>query len=139
MRFDFIFSYWIFAWFLLYVFGIISYNPKLFIIIALLINILEFLLLLFYRTPMKTVIYFTIIIFILKILPLYWLKNTTIQLNDIPASVVLFIIYIVWLYINRTDVIRINTHIMLSLIRGKYTTPMIELLDKLFNHLLYAF
>ena len=39
-RFDLVYSYWIFAWYLLYIFKIIPYNPKLVLIIGVVENFL---------------------------------------------------------------------------------------------------
>ena len=44
IRIDFIFSYWLFFWFLLYKFNITNYNPY----IGLIIGLLSILLCLFY-------------------------------------------------------------------------------------------
>jgi hypothetical protein len=38
MRFDLVFSYWIFAWYLLYMAKIIKYSPKLVIVLGIIEN-----------------------------------------------------------------------------------------------------
>ena len=43
-RFDQIFSYWIFVWYLLYVLGVISYNPKFALIIGVITNLFVLLI-----------------------------------------------------------------------------------------------
>jgi hypothetical protein len=39
LRFDLILSYWIFAWFLLYLYDVVPYSPHLALILALLFEI----------------------------------------------------------------------------------------------------
>jgi hypothetical protein len=48
-RLDLAFSYWIFAWYLLYIFKIIKYNPLCFLIIALIFDIIFVLVLIYYK------------------------------------------------------------------------------------------
>jgi hypothetical protein len=52
-RFDYVFSYWIFAWFLLYEFGYTSYNPKIALIIALIENIGILCLMIYFKIQVK--------------------------------------------------------------------------------------
>ena len=47
-RFDFVFSYWIFAWYILYICNIVKYNPKWALTIGLVENIGILFLMFFY-------------------------------------------------------------------------------------------
>ena len=99
-RFDFFFSYWIFAWFLLYAIKATKYNPKIFIIGALLENIIYVSLMVYYKNSLLYIFLFVLANIIIKILPLWWLWNTEYKLQDLVAGIVLFIIYTIWLYSN---------------------------------------
>ena len=83
-RIDFIFSYWIFAWYLLYIFKIVdAYNPKFAIIAGLIENLCILLMMIYYNTKIKLVILFVIMMIILKIIPIYTIWNKNIQSKDI--------------------------------------------------------
>lgn len=96
-RFDLLFSYWIFAWYLFYIFGWTTYNPKF----ALLVGILEntVMLLSMYKTRISTVLLFIIAILLFKIIPLFSITRI-IQKRDVVVTFLLLILYIAWLYIN---------------------------------------
>ena len=131
-RIDLIFSYWIFAWFLLYYFKIINYNPKLALIISLIENIFLFILMIIYKVSHINLISFIIINFFIKVLPLYYLWNTKIILyNDIFNIIILLIIYLIWCFINRTSIIEHQYAILQSLIHDKSETPFLYLINKI--------
>jgi hypothetical protein len=96
-RFDLLFSYWIFTWYLFYIFGLTTYNPTL----ALMLGIIENMTMLFsmYKTNTPTIILFIIALFLMKILPFFSITHR-IQFIDFIVTMLLFIIYVGWLYIN---------------------------------------
>jgi hypothetical protein len=131
-RIDLIFSYWIFAWFLLYYFKIINYNPKLALIISLIENIFLFILMIIYKVSHINLISFIIINFFIKVLPLYYVWNTKIILyNDIFNIIILLIIYLIWCFINRTSIIEHQYAILQSLIHNKSETPFLYLINRI--------
>jgi hypothetical protein len=79
MRFDYIFSYWIFIWWILFELKLIKANPKFLLYIAL---------------P------FSISVLILKLYPLYSLRHTQITQSDVYFSFLFFLIFLSWLSIN---------------------------------------
>ena len=95
---DKIFSYWVFFWYFLYIFKIITISPKLALIIGLIENIL-LLFFIFTKTSMKLILYFCITVIITKIIPLITLWNTTIHRNDWKYLLGLFMIYVAWIYV----------------------------------------
>jgi hypothetical protein len=95
-RIDFIFSYWIFLWYLLYLFRIVNFNPKFAILCGFIENIAILLLMFYYGTKKRLVLLFFIMFVLLKIIPLYSIWNTKIRARDIVASIILFIIYLAW-------------------------------------------
>ena len=132
IRLDYIFSYWIFAWFLLYYFKITSFNPFFVLIIATIENTLLLLLMIYFKVSIFNIIMFIVINTFIKILPLIYLRNTKIILRDIIGTIVLFLIYILWLIINKQyNFFKIQKDIYDSLISGKSETPFMALIKKL--------
>jgi hypothetical protein len=108
-RFDYVFSYWIFTWFLLYQVGITSYNPKIAIIIGLIENIGILGLMIYFKNSFIYIFLFCLINFFIKVLPLWLLRKTKYELTDVYAMFELFLIYMLWLVINRVDFIKYAT------------------------------
>jgi hypothetical protein len=138
------FSYWIFAWFLVYyiiqnisnpndfIFIKTKLNPKLSLILALIENIFLFIFLLIQNTKTYILLTFIITTFLFKIIPIYLLYDLTIQLpNDIITFIVLFAIYNIYLFMWKTSVIEITKKTADSLAKGKTYTPFFYLLHKM--------
>ena len=130
LRFDLIFSYWIFIWFLCYKFKWISFSPKFAIIVGLIENFLMFSLMILYKTRIESIIYFIIINIFIKVLPLYYLRNNYIYWKDIYFTIVLFIIFIFWLHINKESLIGNLKLIHNSLIYNRFNTPFFVFIQK---------
>ena len=96
-RFDLLFSYWVFAWYLFYILGWTTYNPTFALLIALIENTV--MLLSMYKTRVYTVLFFILALFLFKIIPLLSITRS-IQPRDIFATLTLFMVYTSWLYIN---------------------------------------
>jgi hypothetical protein len=96
-EFEYTFSYWIFAWFLLYYFKFTNYNPKIWLIIAIIINIYNKI---FgnYKINYLRIILLIIITFFIKILPLYLLRNTKYKFIDFIAGIVLILIFFLFMF-----------------------------------------
>ena len=103
MRADLIFSYWIFTWYLLYISKIVNYNPKFAILIGIIDNTIMLLMMIYFGSNMYTIVMFIIINTFLKIVPYYTLWNKKIERKDIIVTLFLFIIFIIWLYINKQN------------------------------------
>lgn len=99
-RFDLTYSYWIYVWYLLYIFHIISYNPKVFIIIALFLNSIYIFFMIYYKNYLLYIFLFIIVNLIIKVIPLWTIRNTSIKFKDIIAGTCLYMIYLWWLWIN---------------------------------------
>jgi hypothetical protein len=89
LGFDLVFSYWLFAWFLIYECGGTTYNPKPWFVIGLLENTLLFGTMLYYRNPTKILILFLLINTCIKLIPLWILRNTSFRSSDVIAGLVL--------------------------------------------------
>ena len=102
-RIDFVFSYWIFAWFILYQLNIIKYNPKIFLILASVENILLLLMMIYYKNEIKYILTFIFINIFIKVIPLIILWNTSNDIHDFYAGIIVFLMYFGWLYLNKID------------------------------------
>jgi len=93
VRVDYIFSYWILFWYILFILKIINYNPKFILIIAIIQNSLGLLYKLLFEPILNSFILAIIILFT-KIIPLYSIVNTKIKNKDIYFAILLFIFII---------------------------------------------
>ena len=100
MRIDFVFSYWIFAWYLLYTFRVTTFNPKIALVIGIIQNIGLLLLMLYYKNDWIHIATFCFINLCIKVIPLWTVRNDPYRWKDFYAFVIYFMIYIVWLFIN---------------------------------------
>lgn len=107
---DYIFSYWILLWYLLYIFRITQYNPKFTLFIALIQNIMGLIYKLLFDSILNAFILAIIILFI-KFIPLYSIIHTKIKKKDIYFTLLLFILYNLWIYINGTNLYEIMIEI----------------------------
>ena len=138
MRADLVFSYWIYTWYLLYAFKFTNYSPKFALILGVVDNIIMLLLMLLYGTSTRTIFYFIIINTLIKVAPLYYLRNETILWRDIYFTSALFAIFIVWLHMNAQSLVGNIKLVHDSLIYGKDKTPFMALLKTIqqnFTHL----
>lgn len=131
IRIDYIFSYWIFFWYLLYICNFIKYNPKFVIILGLFENLCILLLMSYYNTKQHLIILFLIMMVLLKIIPLYSIWNSQITLNDIYFTGFVFIIYLLWMFINKKNTTDFTNNTKKLIIYNKNTLPGMMLLEKL--------
>ena len=131
LRFDLVFSYWIYLWYILYIFKITIFSPKFPIILGLLDNIIMLFLMLMYGTSKRTIFYFIIINTLIKIVPLYYLKNEPLKMKDIYFTILLFIIFILWLHLNKQSLFGNIKLIHDSLLFGQNNTPFMAFINKL--------
>ena len=131
LRADLVFSYWIYLWYILYAFKITTFSPKFPLILGLIDNIIMLLLMLLYGTSKETIFYFIIINTLIKVVPLYYLRNEPIKWRDIYFTVFLFILFIGWLHLNKQSLIGNLKVIHDSLLYGQDKTPFMALLNKI--------
>ena len=135
-RFEFTFSYWIFAWFLLYYFGATPFNPKIWLIIALSLNILgEINRIIFTKWTRTWSDNFTYIIanIIIKVTPIWILRDSPFKLADFVAGIGLFFVFIFWMFFRLGSINAILTYqkdVKDRLTEKKAATPLINLLHK---------
>jgi hypothetical protein len=134
IRIDLVFSYWVYLWYLLYILKFTKYNPKFAIGIGIIDNLIMLCLMLYFGTKIQSIIMFIIINTIIKIIPYYTLRNTTLKIKDILFTLFLFILFIVWLHINKQSLKGNLKLIYFSLIYDKNKTPLMNLLQKIKNN-----
>jgi hypothetical protein len=131
LRFDLVFSYWIYLWYILYVFKIASYSPKFPLVLGLFDNIIILIMMIMHGKSSATIFYFIVINTLIKVVPLYYLRNEKIRIKDIYFTICLFSIFIIWLYINKQSLTGNAKLIYNSLLYGKDKTPFMALLQQI--------
>lgn len=101
-----IFSYWILLWYILYIFHITSYNPKFILIIAIIHNFFIWIYKLF-NYSLKQFIIFSIVFIVIKIIPYISIRNTKIKKRDIIFSILLVLLYLLWININNISLYKL--------------------------------
>jgi hypothetical protein len=99
LRPDYIFSYWVVFWYILYELSITKYNPKVWLIIALGFNLINMMTMIYYKNYYLLSL-FILVVLLLKVIPIWTLRNTKITRKDFLFGIVLFIIYNFWLLYN---------------------------------------
>ena len=131
LRADLVFSYWIFIWFILYEFKFTRYSPKFPLILGVIDNLIMLILMILYGTSRRTIFYFIVINTLIKVLPLYYLRDESIKLNDIYFTSGLFLLFIFWLHVNEQSLVGNIKLIHDSLLYGKNQTPFMALLQQI--------
>lgn len=126
-RFDFVFSYWLFAWFLLYQFKIITlYNPFGALLVALAYNVGGLFYLLYYQYATFDIIVFIILNFCIKVVPILCIRDKTVRKKDILSTITLYCLFIGWLKINGAKICMFKLCDYEKKMGKKLNTPMIN-------------
>ena len=131
LRPDLIFSYWIYVWYILFVFHYTEYSPKFALLIGVIDNIIMLILMLRYGTKTKTIILFILVNTLIKIVPLYYLRNNVLKWKDIMATLFLFVLFILWLHWNSQSLVGNIKLIHDSLLYNQDKTPIMALTKKI--------
>jgi hypothetical protein len=129
IRVDFILSFWIFLCFILYAAKLSIYNPKPALYLGMINNIIMLYLMVFYGSNSRTIFYYILFNSIIKLIPLYYLRNTPIRINDYYITVGLFILFNIWLYLNSQNLIQNSRMIYNSLIHNTDEMPFLYFVD----------
>jgi hypothetical protein len=136
IRSDYIFSYWIFLWFILYLLKLVPYNPKLIIILGIIEITFTIIYLIVKNVSLRKITKFFIINIIIKFIPLLLIYKDPIKKKDIYATIILVLIYLIWLYINDVNVIKVYQKLISSyLSKNLPETYFSQLYDKVYNKL----
>lgn len=124
LRVDYIFSYWILLWYVLFMLNVTTYNPLFLLYVALFLNVLGIYDKL---SSMKNTLIYIFIIILIKVIPIYSIHHTTIKIEDIYVSLVLFFIYLLWIFMNDISIKEI--HLKLKKNQG----PIFVTINKIIN------
>jgi len=130
MRADLIFSNWIIVWFLFYYIGVVPYSPKFVLIIGLFENIILLTMMIINKVRFLSLVQFSWVIFIMKVLPLLLIWNLSFNVHDIIFTLIYFNIYLVWLRVNGQDFYDNIMDAIHSLVGDKADTPIMRLFRK---------
>ena len=145
VRFDYLFSYWIVAWFLIY-YNMGAFagattnwlkktaNPLLALWFALWFNAYEIIYVSSIKFDVILIAKYCMMMLFVKVLPIYLLyrKGASINwTNDIFVLAIVFSVYSFYLYANGQDPSKIYEETEKSLVKGDNKTPMFSLLEKL--------
>jgi hypothetical protein len=105
MKLDRFLSIWIFIYTIAYLLKLVPYNPIILISIALIFFILSLFIIIKNFNERSILIYYIIINFIGKVIPLFIIINNKITNNDIIFTVYFILIYVIYMLIMKEDII----------------------------------
>ena len=99
-----IFTYWVLIWFLAYyITPYDRYNPKFALILGLFVNAIILIKLLMNGVNTTYIIGFMFAITVTKLVPLYLVREKSFNKEDILFTIVLFIAYLTFFYVNERN------------------------------------
>jgi len=144
IRPDFLFSYWILIWFIVYYlldkttkYGKLVNlyaSPLIGLWIGFWYSIILFIHIILFNPVLSIFIKYSIMLFLIKLFPIYLLRNKQIDyFYDTIGLAVLFGIYNVYLYLNSTNVVEVYQNIDRAILANKNETPFFYLMDKIYR------
>lgn len=89
-----LYSHWIFIWFLLYYFKLVSANPTFYLIIAYIVILIGFIILIILKSSLQNLLFFFIYNSSIKLIPILFISNFTFKLKDIVFGVYFYLLYL---------------------------------------------
>jgi hypothetical protein len=132
-RLDMIPSNWIFAWFILFYFKIIEYNPKLALTLAIIINTIQIFVMIHFKNSFINILILSTVVLSMKIIPLWFLRKTKYELNQILYIFVFLIVYSFWLFINGETLYSFFNKAYNDTKQNRSFGPMIPFIKRLIN------
>ena len=132
-RIDYMFSYWVFAAYLLFYFHIIPYNPKQILILAVFVNLIQLVRFIWNHMSLTLLLLFIIINIFIKIVPLYTIRKTYVTKKDNLFYLGLFFVYLFWIFINDVDPIDIYFHNKKNTQSQQSSTPLSNIIISLYE------
>ena len=137
---DYLFSYWIFAWFILFILCIKStfvkthFNPRFALLIALFANILIFIYFLFHNATIQVLLKYILVIILFKIIPLFLLRKEKVRwFNEIRIAVIIFIIYCMYIESNNIHLYDVIEQTAVDILHDTNNTPFFLLLETILS------
>lgn len=125
IRPDYILSYWVFIWYILYILNFVQNSPKFALIMGIIENICTLVVMIYKKTHLRYILFFVVINIFLKGFPLVTIIHDKITKKDIYLTICIIFIYNLWLYINGTNIINLY-----NLVTTKhFKTPIMYFFD----------
>lgn len=107
LRLDLFFSVWIYIWFLAYYLGFTNFNPSFALICAFIFVVVSSTIYMCEIHPDNLIIFLIINILpkVAALLELSFRNAIDISIADVLLSTLLFILYILYLYVNKTNIV----------------------------------
>ena len=118
-----VFSYWLFAWYILYEAKMTTYNPQFALVCGLLENLAMLVAMMYYRNKPIHIVAFIFINSCIKLFPLWRLRHTRFTEDDIGITCILFLVYCIWLRMNNLGVETIAQNGMDNILHNKPPGP----------------
>jgi hypothetical protein len=128
------FSVWIFVWFILYYYKYTNFNPLYALILAFIIGYILFIIpMIQNNVSISYLFYFTMITVIVKVIPIYLIRNDEMKSRDILFSLLLYLIYLLHIkYLYCLTFHSVYNNILNKLIdEDKKKTPFFCLFNKI--------
>jgi hypothetical protein len=132
IRPDFILSYWVFMWYVAYMLRLTRASPKLLFIIGVLENLWTMWVIWGHATT-ENFIYFIVVFLLTKVIPLATIWNVPIRKYDLVWSVVLVLVYGLWIFVNKGSM---DLSTIQSLKENRNETPGIWLFHRLKSNIM---
>jgi hypothetical protein len=108
-------------------------SPKFALFLGIIENIVLLLYISLNGSSLSTILKFGIIIIFMKIIPYYTIIKDEIVKKDIIVTLLLFVLYLLWLHLNDMKILQILDKINKSFIQNKCDTPGIMLIDNILD------
>jgi hypothetical protein len=143
IRADFLFSYWVLAWFVLYYildkttkygYYIFKYlSPIIGLWISFIYGIIELCYIIYANHDPLLISKYILMMLLVKLLPIYLIRNQDVNyMRDTTAVAVVFIVYNIYIIYNGTNVIDIYRKTESAISSGESKTPLFRLLDYIY-------
>jgi hypothetical protein len=96
-------------------------------------NIATLFAMIYYKNKLLYIIVFCILNTLIKVLPIWYLWNTSFKWIDFYASVALFIVFLIWLTINNVSFIELEYDMYSEIKKGKPSGPATYYAENIYN------
>jgi hypothetical protein len=132
-RLDLIPSNWILIWFVLFYYKILKYNPKLALLIASIINIIQIFVMIYFNNSFINIFILCLLVLFVKLIPLWLLRKTKYEWKQVLYVFVFLIFYTVWLYINGETLYSFSTKAYNETKNNRSFGPVIPFINNFFK------
>ena len=126
MRFDFVFSYWLFVWFLIHLF-VHGPSPKGWLWLGIVYEVGLLVVYFIYQYPAPHVAIFVAVTILIKVIPLWILRHERFRLADAGVGGILLVLYLGWLTFNGTSIVEVAQTSLQQIKGGVPSSPMTQL------------